>query len=244
MSKLQQLSKQIDFLVDVQQDSLSECIQEFGSLMAFVEQYSNKHRDNPHIIGGINTIRQTLADNYNKMVKEYEEDLNYLKNQKEVIDVVKALPEDARREEITSLILEEVGELENNDEFIERVQQSNRLARNSFLQLIAEVKEALCEGDIEELASVCQADQMEEANEFYAFDNEDEEHEHEDDEDHEEHGDHAWASKTDCDDEEDEEEESFFDLTNNARIVELLKSFKEPYQAIKTSDDSKKNGSN
>lgn len=209
--RLKQLSQQINFLLEIEQDSLEECVQELGSLLVFLEQETTKSQDEESF-KGLDVIRRKLSEDYNKMSESYQKEINYLKEQKNIVE--QALTVENKNpetfSELEKIILEDVGELESNDLFKERILKTNQANRAEFLNVIEEIRESIEEGSIDELAEYFEAVALDEAETAY-------------EENFEEEIDDS------CDEEDAGSSVHDFDLTNNQNVVDLLKKISEPY---------------
>ena len=219
-SKLQQLSQQIAFLISLEQDSLDECFQEYGSLMLLLEKAIADEGDE-EIRSNIQTIRDALAENQSKLLNEYKSDLASLLAQQEIIRQALSIKEINRLSEIEQIILDEVGDLEDSEIFQKRVNSANVEMRQDFLRVINEIKDVVREGALEELMDLLEGSSIE-----------DEEEEDGDFEDDETDGETNSSEKhtLSCED-SDEDCECLlpFNLSTNSKVVDFLKQHADPY---------------
>ncbi len=231
--RLNRLNEQINFLIDLEQDSLDECLQEFGSLMVFLEQaIASVHSD--EAAGGLEVVRKALQENYESMKRDHEEDLDYLERQRNIVEHALSVKDDAKRDEIEKIIMEDVGELAELNQFKKDALEASRGNREEFLNMIADIKDSISEGSIDELSAIFQATMLDDEDGELEFEDEEEESDQED----QENSMHKDAD-CDCDDEDDEGacHEGNFDLDKNDKIIEFFKKIGEP---IITSDEEKK----
>ncbi|MCK4499842.1 hypothetical protein KAU11_05050, partial [Candidatus Babeliales bacterium] len=79
MGKIEQLSQQMNFLLEVQEKSLAECVQEFDSIMRFLE-ISAQGDENAE--GGIEAVQKFLSEKIELITGEFEQDVADLKEQR------------------------------------------------------------------------------------------------------------------------------------------------------------------
>lgn len=223
--KLKQLAEQIDFLINLEQEALGECIQEVGSLIVSLERESSRLQDE-EVNAGLDLIKKTVSEDYEKMRHDFTEELNFLQKQREIIgQALSVKSQDIDKfAEIEKLILEDVGDLEDNETFKQRMQNINAQNRTELLNVITDIKEALAEGAIEDLAAFFEASALENAEEKYS---------EEDDADSEEE---SLEEKEDSDESDEccDKEDLGVDFTENEKLMEILKQYSEPYFVEKT----------
>lgn len=253
--KLNQLAEQINFLIKLEQEALEECVTEMGSLMIDLEKASAKEQ-NDQVEGGIELIKKTISEDCAKMSDELKQEIEFLSQQAEIVKqalTVKGKNEEAFAE-IESLILEDVGQLEDNDSFKKRSLAAHEKNKLELLNMITDIREALNEGAIEDLAAYFEAVAMEEAEQNYSDQQDDSELSDEDDEDELDDcqdscdtSDLLAAKKVksvDADNLCSEEEfdscpcskEDGFDFSSNEKLLEMLKVFSDP-AAIKAESE-------
>jgi len=221
-NKLLQLAEQIEFLIKLEQDSLDECFQEYGSLMLMLENAIAAEED-LETNANLRAIRDALGENQKKLFEEYQEELKALDLQKKIVAQALTIKDAQKFEAIQELILEEVGALEDMDKFKKRVQTANMELRSDFLQTVNELKEIITEGMIDELADLLDAS------------NEDDQAD-ECDEGEQDHKTSARSNSCctsshdeEADQEEDDEGVTSFNLAENEEILAFLKQHAEPY---------------
>ncbi len=240
--QLKQLQEQIKFLVDVEQDSFEECLQEFGSLMVFLEQGAATVQDDS-VDGGLELVRKVLSENYHDMRSEYEEELVYLRQQLEIVSQALTVKDDEKLAEIEKLILADVGDLEDNESFKKRVSEANAQTRQEFLGVVAEVREAVSAGSVDELAAFFQAAEMANKEGLNLDDDSEDSESEENDGDLEEDASdlELRGECKNCENMTCEEDVHPFDFTSNEEVMKILKEFSEPYSInLKQENDPKK----
>lgn len=238
-SKLQQLSEQIDFMTKLEQDALDECLVEYGSLMLYLEKTAAAE-ESEEALTAVEMVRQVLADHQRSILSEYEADLEHLKKQQEIIRAALRITDNIKLAEVERIVLNEAGELDDNEDFKKRVSEANLEMRQEFLRMISEIREVVDEGGVEELAAVCAASSFENACEDDCETSEACQQQREiepKDSDVEFEG---------CEHEEGEcveECDGSFDLASSEEIMNILKNFSEPYvMEKKDSEKTDKNG--
>jgi hypothetical protein len=233
-NKLRQLSDQIDFLRTLEQDSLDECFQEYGSLMLFLEKSAAKE-GSVEVSESIEMLKGVLGESRDKILAEYESDLAHLSTQKQILSQALSITDSSKLSEIEEIILEEVGDLDDNEEFKKRVKEENLSVRQDFLQMIQEIKEIVEEGAIDDLAAFFESSSLDKGDE------ESEEDENSDDDSDDDSDINQKEFKDDALEDTEEEGDTcsldggectckdIFDLASNEKIVDFLKKYSEPY---------------
>lgn len=225
---LKQLEEQIKFLVDVEQDSFEECLQEFGSLMLFLEQAATAVQDDS-VDAGLELVRKILTDNYQNMRSEYETELAYLRQQLKIVQQALSVKDTEKLAQLEGLILEDVGTLESNDSFKKRVSETNAETRQEFLSVVSEIREAVSTGSVDELAAFFHAAQVANEEGLNVDDEDDEDSFDVDDDDNDSEAEQESEECQNCLDSNCQEGEHPFDFTTNDEIMNILKEFSEPY---------------
>jgi len=247
-NKLRQLSEQLDFLTTLEQDSLDECFQEYGSLMLFLEKIAAKE-GNPEVCASIEVIRNVLAESRDKILADYESDLAHLATQKQIVTQALSVKDSDKLAKIEEIIIEEVGDLDDNVEFKKRVGEANAIMRQEFLEMINEIREIVEEGAVDELVAFFEASTLDKDEEDCEEDANDSDLSEKDESEEQD----SCELDPNCDDEDNSEftcpAESgegkdctcseTFDLSANEDIMNFLKQYSEPFFVDKT--DEKKN---
>jgi hypothetical protein len=194
------------------------------------------------IRSSVQAIRDALAENQNKLLNEYQVDLENLSTQQEIIQHALSVQDLNRLSEIEQIILEEVGDLEDSEDFKDRVKTANLEMRQDFLRVINEIKDVVREGALEELMDLLEASALEGDKEGLENDEEDEDEEDDEtevDETCQETEVKSCTAEKDVlsckDSDEDCECLLPFNLSTNSKIVDFLKQHADPYFVEKNS---------
>ncbi|MFC1854862.1 hypothetical protein ACFLY6_03290 [Candidatus Dependentiae bacterium] len=174
MEKLNQLSEQVDFLIDMHEKSLEECNHGFEELIKFLESNSRKSEEAEC---GIDAVKEFLANKIDVMMEDFEQDIEGLKEHGEMIHKAISLPDGEQKDEIVKMLLEPLGELVETEKFKKQVLEDSEFSKKEFERMLSDIQSAVEEGGIEELEAL-----------FEAMDEERSEYEHGDEEDEDEEG--------------------------------------------------------
>ena len=183
MSKIEKLLDQTSFLLDKQKEVKHETHRIFSELVAFVNQHRQRSAAGSETGQILDKIHDLLAGHAQRLAEEAQEDIQLLQENLEALLQIKEISNPEKADELLATLVDDEEELPDTQSFKRDVNEELALSKNSLLAMVEDVKEAIKEGEAEEIALLLEA---------MVAEHEEEKSHHDDDED---------------DDFEDEEEE-------------------------------------
>lgn len=212
MANLKDVQEQIEFMISLHQESLDEYLKEYENLTNFLDKKATDSLRSEQIQTSYETVKDVISSNFDRIQKESEDEVEFLKTQLEMIQKAVAMEPAEAKAEVEDLILQDIGEIEKTEAFKERMKRGREVSKQEFFQTLDEIKQFIEEGSIEELATFCQASKM-----------------LEDQKDLDEQDDFEDEDDFLSDSNQEHLEDKFFKLADNQKIKEILENYNKPY---------------
>ncbi|QQR48795.1 hypothetical protein IPF37_04510 [bacterium] len=180
MSRLKKLIEQTTFLMEKQEEAKNECAAIFNDVLSFVEQKINNLPQESEEAEVLGKVYDVLSGQAQKLADETTDDIAFLAEQLKALQHVNDVKDPVKAQELLNMLIDEDEEISDTDVFKEGVTQEAQESKNSLQMMVQDVKDALEEGNFEDVQLLLEALLEEEENEF-DDEEEDEEEEFEDD---------------------------------------------------------------
>jgi len=160
MTKVDIITEQTQFLLEKQQEVFTYGTGEFKSVYDLLETEKKKAEQvnaGPELASFQNVISIVAEQEKELLIAPFEEEISFLKEQLSLLEQIKLIDDEQKREELIGMILEEDTELEETVQFKVDVEQEAEEIKNEFRMLLQEIKEALLEEGIKELETFLEA---------------------------------------------------------------------------------------
>lgn len=173
MNKLQMLIDQTSFLFDHQKQALTDCESMFDDLLATVNTQAAKTSPETDEGDALVRIAVTLKEQADRMVEDASQDVAFLAEQLEALKKVAVVNDPVKRSELFALLVEEGEEIKDTAEFKQMVLDESAASKESLSAMLSDIKEAINEGNVSEVAEYLESVFAEENDEDDCCDNED-----------------------------------------------------------------------
>ncbi len=152
MNKLQTLIEQTSFLLDHQKQALADCEGMFGELLATVNTQAAKTSPETDEGEAINRIATVLQNQSDRLLEDASHDVTFLTEQLEALTKIAAVSDQTKRTEMLSMMIEDSEEIKDTAEFKQIVLEESAASKESLVAMLSDIKDAINEGNIEEVA--------------------------------------------------------------------------------------------
>lgn len=166
--------------MEKQEEAKNECSAIFNDVLSFVEQKINNLPQESEEAEVLGKVYDVLSGQAQKLADETTDDIAFLAEQLKALQHVNDVKDPVKSQELLNMLIDEDEEISDTDAFKEGVTQEAIESKNSLQMMVQDVKDALEEGNFEDVQLLLEALLEEEENEF------DEEEDDEEDEDEEE----------------------------------------------------------
>jgi hypothetical protein len=162
MSSINKISEQTELLLEKQRETLDYCENMFDGFFELINEKIEKaeqEHDAP-LLERLNNINSMVEHREEELNNQITEDISFLEEQLDAIEQVKALGDEEKAEELTSLMLEgKESEIPDTDKFKEDIEEEAIEVKSGFSAMIDDMKAALEEGSVEELEAFLQEEE-------------------------------------------------------------------------------------
>lgn len=195
MSKLETLLEQTSFLLEKQKEVKHETHRIFSELLAFVEQHLRKNAPGSDTAQILQKIHDLLSGHAQRLADEAQEDVRHLQENLEALLQIKEMSDPEKADELLASFMEDdYDDLPDVASFKKDVIDELSHSKSSLLAMVEDVKEAIKEGEAEEIALLLEAI----AAEHEAEGNDEDDHEEDDVEEDDDFGGCGSCSSGGC----------------------------------------------
>lgn len=175
MSRIQTLIDQTSFLLDCQKEALAECNRVFEDLLAVVNARAAKTTNGTQDAETISRIAGLIRTQADGLMEEATVDIEFLTEQLETLKKIAVVENPAQAKELLNMIFDENEELKDTATFKQEVLDEASSSKQSLLAMVNDLKDAVNEGSIEEVAAYLESVVGEDADEDLEDDEDEEE---------------------------------------------------------------------
>jgi hypothetical protein len=156
VTPFQQLHEQTMFLMKIEKDAFLDCSREMANLLTQLKAKIDSHVDEESKEVLI-SIEENLRSQMTAMVTSMQEDIEFLHQQVKAMNQITEVTDPVRRAELERIMLQEAGELIPMEEFKKDIEAHSQEAKTGFFAMTEDIRNAIEEGNEEELSMLLQA---------------------------------------------------------------------------------------
>lgn len=150
MSKIALLTEQTIFLVEQEKSAFAEINKKMNDFLLLLQDKASKYQDEESK-KTLLAIEKNIKEQQAEMAGGMKEDILFLEKQLATMQEISTVEDSVRREELTKMILSEVGELLSMDTFKKQIEEQSEEAQKEFISMIDDMESSINEGKEEEL---------------------------------------------------------------------------------------------
>lgn len=156
MTPFQQLHEQTIFLMKIEKDAFLDCSREMADLLSLLKAKIDAHVDEESKEVLI-SIEESLRTQMTAMVTSMQEDIEFLHQQVKAMNQITEVTDPVRRAELERIMMQEAGELIPMEEFKKEIEAHSQEAKTGFFAMTEDIRNAIEEGNEEELSMLLEA---------------------------------------------------------------------------------------
>lgn len=160
--------------MEKQEEAKNQCSAIFNDVLSFVEQKINNLPQESEEAEVLGKVYDVLSGQAQKLADETTDDIAFLAEQLKALQHVNDVKDPVKSQELLNMLIDEDEEISDTDAFKEGVTQEAHESKQSLQMMVQDVKDALEEGDFEDVQLLLEA-LLEDENEFDEEEDEDDE---------------------------------------------------------------------
>lgn len=174
VSKLEKVIEQTTFLLEKQRQAHQECQAVFEELLSYINKKMEAIQDEEEV-ETLENIHDVLANQAEQLTEDAREDISFLTDHLKALKQIKDVSDPVKAEELLNALIDEQEELLETTDFMDEVSRESENAKQQLLAMVADLKNALDEGNTKEVELYLESLFNENENDFDISDDEDDE---------------------------------------------------------------------